>query len=73
MDKLVKLWKVKRILEREVFADGSMPSHQTLLNWIEEGVLPATRIGNNKNFYVYESELRKFIEKTQGSLHSKPH
>ena len=32
------------------FADGSRPSASTLRRWIDEGVLPGRRIGNN--YYV---------------------
>lgn len=58
--RLVKLREVERILA-DCFPDGSRPSRNTIIGWIEEGTLNGMQIGSGRNYYVFESSLHAFI------------
>lgn len=58
--RLVKLREVERLL-RDCFPDGSRPSRNTIIGWIEDGTLNGKQIGTGRNYYVFESSVREFI------------
>lgn len=59
--RLVKLREVERLL-RDCFPDGSRPSRNTIIGWIESGTLLGKQIGTGGNYYVFESSLRNFVD-----------
>jgi hypothetical protein len=65
MSKLIKLSKAKRILGEICFEKDSIPSHATIICWIEEGFLPGKRIGLKGNWYVFDQELENFVKRLQ--------
>jgi hypothetical protein len=65
MLKLIKLSKAKSILGESCFAKDSIPSHATIISWIEEGFLPGKRIGLKGNWYIFDQDLENFIKRLQ--------
>lgn len=62
VDRLVKLRDVERSLA-SCFHRDSRPSRNTIIGWIEEGLLMGKQLGPGHNYYVWESSLSSFIEK----------
>ena len=58
-DRLIKLRDVERSLAA-LFHRDSRPSRNTIIGWIEEGILIGKQLGTGHNYYVWESSLNRF-------------
>lgn len=60
--RLVKLREAERLLH-DCFPDGSRPSRNTIIEWIEDGTLNGKQIGRGRNYYIFDDSLRQFIQR----------
>lgn len=67
MAKLLKISEVRDLLEKDCFTKRSMPSHHTVVSWIEEGFLKGKRVGKQGIWYVDADGLSDFIKKLQAN------
>lgn len=58
-DRLIKLRDVERSLA-DCFHRDSRPSRNTIIGWLEEGLLLGKQLGSGHNYYVWESSLLRF-------------
>lgn len=58
-DRLIKLRDVERSLA-DCFHRDSRPSRNTIIGWLEEGILLGKQLGSGHNYYVWESSLNRF-------------
>ncbi len=59
VDRLIKLRDVERSLA-DCFHADSRPSRNTIIGWLEEGLLLGKQLGTGHNYYVWESSLERF-------------
>lgn len=58
-DRLIKLRDVEREIA-DCFHRDSRPSRNTIIGWIEEGMLIGLQLGSGNNYYVWETSLQQF-------------
>lgn len=58
--RLVKLREAESVLA-PYFVEGSRPSRNTIVAWIEDGTLTGIQVGVGRNYYVSESSLLRFV------------
>ena len=59
-DKLIKLGQAEKMMRKVM---SPVPSRPTLIAYIKSGILEGKQFAFNNHYYIFESSLKKFIEK----------